>query len=146
MYIFLSILIVIVALLLIGAITIQESKGGGLAAGFSSSNTVLGVQRATNGIEKITWWLAGIMAVLCIATAHFAPKSSASMSQAPESVIGDYVDQATIPAPMEAQPFGEAPAAPAETETAPATTPETAPAAAETAPAAAEETAPATAE
>ena len=36
MYIFLCILIVIVALLLIGDITILESKGGGLAAGFSS--------------------------------------------------------------------------------------------------------------
>ena len=140
MYIFLSILIVIVALLLIGAITIQESKGGGLAAGFSSSNTVLGVQRATNGIEKITWWLAGIMAVLCIATAHFAPKSSASMDQAPESVIGDYVDQATIPAPAEAQPFSEAPAVPSEATTAPAEAEAQAPATTEAAPA---ETAPA---
>lgn len=127
MYIFLSILIVIIALLLIGAVTIQESKGGGLAAGFSSSNSIMGVQRTTNAIEKITWWLAGIMAVLCVLTAHFAPKSSASSEQAPASVIGDYVDQATIPAPAEAKPFAEAPVTPAPAET-PAETPTEAPA------------------
>ena len=123
MYIFLSILIVIVALLLIGAVTIQESKGGGLAAGFASSNSIMGVQRTTNAIEKITWWLAGIMAVLCIATAHFAPSSSATGTAAPESVIGDYVDKATIPAPAEAAPFAEAPQTPAPETPAPETTP-----------------------
>lgn len=127
MYIFLSILIVIVALLLIGAVTIQESKGGGLAAGFSSSNSIMGVQRTTNAIEKITWWLAGIMAVLCVLTAHFAPKSSVSSEQAPSSVISDYVDQATIPAPAEAKPFAEAPVTPDPAE-APAGTPTEAPA------------------
>lgn len=131
MYIFLSILIVITALLLIGAVTIQESKGGGLAAGFSSSNSIMGVQRTTNAIEKITWWLAGIIAVLCILAAHFAPKSTARSEQAPTSVIGDYVDQATIPSPADTKPFGEAPkAAPAEAPAQPAepTTPTPTPA------------------
>ena len=124
MYIFLSIIILIVALLLIGAVTIQESKGGGLAAGFSASNSIMGVQRTTNAIEKITWWLAGIMAVLCILAAHFAPKSSATSKEAPTSVITDYVDQATIPAPVEAKPFAEAPVTPAPAETPAGTTTE----------------------
>ena len=37
-----SILIFIVSLLLMGIVLIQNSKGGGLASGFSSSNQIAG--------------------------------------------------------------------------------------------------------
>lgn len=107
MYIFLSILIAIAALLLIFIVIIQESKGGGLAAGFSSSNSIMGVQRTTNAVEKITWGLAAIMAILCILVARWAPSSNRSAATQESSVITDYVDQATIPAPADAQPFGD---------------------------------------
>lgn len=114
MYIFLSILIAIIALLLILVVVIQESKGGGLAAGFSSSNSIMGVQRTTNAIEKITWGLAATMAILCILCARWAPSSHRGAAATETSVISDYVDQATIPAPADAQPFGDVPATPAE--------------------------------
>ena len=53
MYVFISILILIASILLILIVLIQNSKGGGLASGFSSSNQIMGV-RQTNStfLEK----------------------------------------------------------------------------------------------
>ena len=48
MYIFLTVLIVITAILLTLVVLVQKSKGGGLAAGFASSNQVLGVRKTTS--------------------------------------------------------------------------------------------------
>ena len=55
MYVFLSILIVLASIAIVFVITIQNSKGGGLASGFAASNNVMGVRRTTDLIEKITW-------------------------------------------------------------------------------------------
>lgn len=76
MYIFISILIVIVALLLVLIVVIQNSKGGGLAAGFASSNQVMGVRKTTDFLEKATWWLIGILVVLCVIATLFMPHES----------------------------------------------------------------------
>lgn len=108
MYIFLSILILIVAILLIFIVTIQNPKGGGLASGFSSSNSIMGVRKTTDMLEKVTWGLAGTMVVLSLLVARWAPRNTTTSQ--PTSVIGDYVDKATIPAPADALPFGDAPA------------------------------------
>ena len=54
MYTLLVIFILIAAVLMIGIVLIQESKGGGLASGFSSANSVAGVRQTTNFIEKAT--------------------------------------------------------------------------------------------
>lgn len=77
-------------------VTIQDSKGGGLASGFSSANNVMGVRRSTDMIEKVTWWLAGIMCLLCVVVAKWTPTVQHAINKQ-ESVINDYVDQATIP-------------------------------------------------
>ena len=45
MYVFISILILIASILLILIVLIQNSKGGGLASGFSSSNQIMGVRK-----------------------------------------------------------------------------------------------------
>ncbi len=70
------IFIVIASLLMIGIVLIQESKGGGLASNFSSSNAILGVRKTTDFVEKATWGLAITMVVLSIVCAHVAPVSS----------------------------------------------------------------------
>ena len=44
----LIIIIVILALFLCFVVTIQNSKGGGLAAGFASSNQIMGVRKTTD--------------------------------------------------------------------------------------------------
>ena len=61
MYVFISILILIASILLILIVLIQNSKGGGLASGFSSSNQIMGVRKTTDFLEKATWGLAGFV-------------------------------------------------------------------------------------
>lgn len=67
---FLTILIVISAIILTFVVLIQNSKGGGLAAGFSSANNVFGVKKTTDRIEKLTWTLIAIIVVLSIFSAR----------------------------------------------------------------------------
>lgn len=64
MYPFISVLVVIVSILLILIVLVQNSKGGGLASNFSSSNQVMGVRKTTDFLEKATWTLAGSLLVL----------------------------------------------------------------------------------
>ncbi len=83
MYIFITILIVLSAILMIFAVLVQKSKGGGLASGFSSSNQIMGVRKTTDFLEKFTWTLAGTIIVLSILTAKY----TASHTNAPQSQI-----------------------------------------------------------
>jgi len=75
MYTILAILITIASILLIGVILIQKSKGGGLAANVSGYNSMLGVRKTTDFIEKATWGLAGFICLLSIATAFVTAPS-----------------------------------------------------------------------
>ena len=79
-YILFVILIVIASLLMIGIVLIQESKGGGLASNFSSSNAIMGVRKTTDFVEKATWGLAVAMVLFSIVCAYVAPVSSADSS------------------------------------------------------------------
>ena len=115
MYTVLVILIVLAALLMIGIVLIQESKGGGLASNFASYNQIGGVRKTTDFIEKATWSLAAFMVVVSIACAYVAPTGNASGSliegiETPASTVPGF--DAT-PAQADA-PAAEAPAAPAE--------------------------------
>jgi len=74
MNLFLTILIVLAALFLILIVIIQNAKGGGLAAGFSSSNQVMGVRKTTDFLEKATWYLAGAVVILCVASTIYMRK------------------------------------------------------------------------
>ena len=73
-YTLLVILIVIAAILMVGIVLIQESKGGGLASSFASYNQIGGVRKTTDFIEKTTWALAAFMVVVSIACAYVAPR------------------------------------------------------------------------
>ena len=61
MYTLFVILIVIAAILMIGIVLIQESKGGGLSSSFASYNQIGGVRKTTDFVEKATWGLAFAM-------------------------------------------------------------------------------------
>ena len=80
MYTFFVILIVIAALLMIGIVLIQESKGGGLASQFSGYNQIGGVRKTTDFIEKTTWGLAACMVIISVLCAYVAPQASGSGS------------------------------------------------------------------
>lgn len=71
MYVLLTILIVLASILLTLLVLVQNSKGGGLAAGFTSSNQIMGVRKTTDFLEKATWSLAAFIIVLSIATVAF---------------------------------------------------------------------------
>lgn len=83
MYIFITILILVAAILMIFIVLVQNSKGGGLAAGFSSSNQIMGVRKTTDFLEKFTWGLAATMILLSILTAKF----TTTRSNVPQSQI-----------------------------------------------------------
>ena len=137
MYTLFVILIVIAAVLMIGIVLIQESKGGGLSSGFSSGNQIMGVRKTTDFVEKTTWALAAFMVVVSVACAYTAPKaaSDASVIQnmatpqqqktSPTNLPGfgasEQKDAPAADAKAEAAPAEEAPAeaAPAENAEAP---------------------------
>ena len=73
MYIALIILFVLASILMCLIVLIQNSKGGGLASGFSSSNQIMGVRKTTDFLEKTTWGLAAFMVVISIASAYVLP-------------------------------------------------------------------------
>lgn len=118
MYVFISVLILIASILLILIVLIQNSKGGGLASGFSSSNQIMGVRKTTDFLEKATWSLAGAVVVLSIAITAFIPHSQTVQQSEIKQQVNDAVtiDPGTI-----APNFGTAQPAPEQT---PATTPE----------------------
>lgn len=70
MYLLCVSLIVLVAVLMCLIVLIQNSKGGGLASGFASSNQIMGVRKTTDFLEKATWTLAALMVILSIAAAY----------------------------------------------------------------------------
>ena len=73
MYLLFIVLIVIAAVLMCGIVLIQNSKGGGLASSFASSNQIMGVRKTTDFLEKATWTLAILIAVFCIVSAYLLP-------------------------------------------------------------------------
>ncbi len=76
MHIVFIVLVVIVAILLIGIVLIQKSKGGGLSSQFGSGNQVLGVRGTNTFLEKTTWTLAALILVLSVASAYTMPQLS----------------------------------------------------------------------
>ena len=66
MYTIIVILCIVVCILLGLIVLVQNSKGGGLAANFSAPTQVMGVRQTADFLEKATWWLVGILVVLCL--------------------------------------------------------------------------------
>ena len=110
-------LIVLASVLMCFVVLIQNSKGGGLASSFASSNQIMGVRKTTDFIEKLTWGLAIFMVVVSVASSYVLPHateaSSVIMDQAieeqktnplnaPEGFAAPQTDQATTtPAPSD---------------------------------------------
>jgi preprotein translocase subunit SecG len=63
----LAVLIAIVSVFLMGAVLIQNPKGGGIDPTFGGqAQQLFGAARSTDFIEKATWVLAGALVVLCV--------------------------------------------------------------------------------
>ena len=101
MYTLFVILIVVASLMMIGIVLIQESKGGGLASNFSSSNAIMGVRKTTDFVEKATWGLAIAMVVISVASAYVAPSATTD-----ESVIEKAATEGNTTSPNNLPNFG----------------------------------------
>jgi len=66
----LTILIAIICVLLMAVVLIQNPKGGGVDSTFGgqSANQMFGAAKSADFIEKLTWYLAAALFVLCIVT------------------------------------------------------------------------------
>ncbi|MFM6976178.1 MAG: preprotein translocase subunit SecG [Sphingobacteriaceae bacterium] len=84
MYFAIVIIAIIVCLLLGLFILIQNPKGGGLSSGFAGSNSIMGVQRTGDFLEKGTWFLAVTLMVLAILVNVVIPKGGAVDEKADE--------------------------------------------------------------
>ena len=67
---FMTIMIALVSILLMGAVLIQNPKGGGVDSTFggSQANQMFGAAKSADFIEKATWYLAAALFILCIVT------------------------------------------------------------------------------
>ena len=76
MHVVIIVLTVIVAILLIGIVLIQKSKGGGLSSQFGGAGTVMGARQTNSFLEKDTWTLVSCLVVLSIVSAFTMPKTN----------------------------------------------------------------------
>jgi len=114
-----TVLIVIAAIALILIVLVQKSKGGGLSSGFSSANTVMGVRKTTDFLEKTTWGLAGFIMVMSIVCVMITPRATTGASAptvgAPAPAPQGAPDMSTtlpMPNATPPAPAGEQPATP----------------------------------
>lgn len=102
MYVFISALILLVCGLLILVVLVQNSKGGGLASNFQSSNQVMGVRRTADFLEKATWTLAITLVVLSVLSTKVVPRKSAAKE---DTMLKEQLEQNESPIDPNAVPF-----------------------------------------
>jgi preprotein translocase subunit SecG len=110
MYFVFSILIVIVGVLLVLIVLVQNSKGGGLASGFASSNQFMGVRKTADFLEKATWTLAACLLLFCLLATISLPRESKSSKSLIEEQVKNAVDLNTVPNFNQATPNKPSPA------------------------------------
>jgi len=81
MYIFISVLILIVCVLLGLIVLVQNPKGGGLAANFSSGTQFMGARQTADFLEKASWTLAVVLLVLSLTATMIIPRNGGATSQ-----------------------------------------------------------------
>ncbi len=92
-----SVLVLIVCILLVLIVLVQNSKGGGLASNFQSSNQFMGVRRTTDFLEKSTWTLAVALMLFSIIGSLTIPRAQETERSAIEDQIDNVVDPNAIP-------------------------------------------------
>ena len=114
-YIFVSVLVITACFLQILIVLVQNSKGGGLAANFTSAGQSMGIRKTADFLEKSTWSLAGAILILCVVATATIPRGTTSGRSRIQNQTQNAVDPNAIPTLPTAVP---APAS-----TTPATTP-----------------------
>ena len=111
-YIFISVLIIIACVLQVMIVLVQNSKGGGLAANFTSAGQSMGIRKTADFLEKATWTLAGSILLMCVVATATIPRGGITERSRIENQIQNAVDPNAIPTLPTAVP-GDQPVAPA---------------------------------
>src|ERR1700744_3996829 len=86
---FFVILIILACAILGLIILVQNPKGGGLAGNVGGlSNQLMGVKQTTDVLEKGTWVLAVVVALLCLLSVAFIPKATTVNPNIPQVNAG----------------------------------------------------------
>lgn len=96
-YVFVSVVIIIACILQILIVLVQNSKGGGLAANFTSAGQTMGIRKTADFLEKSTWTIAAAILILCVVATAAIPRGSASERSRIQSQIENAVDPNAIP-------------------------------------------------
>ena len=96
-YILISVLILITCILLTLVVLVQNSKGGGLASNFASSNQYMGVRKTADFLEKATWTLAISLLVLSLIGSAVIPRGSDEGRSRVEQQIDNAIDPSQVP-------------------------------------------------
>ena len=96
-YSLISVLVVIVCVLMVLIVLVQNSKGGGLASNFQSSNQFMGVRKTTDFLEKSTWTLAVALLAFSVIGSLTIPRGEGSQRSVIEDQIDNVVDPNAIP-------------------------------------------------
>jgi preprotein translocase subunit SecG len=96
-YIFVSILVIIACVLQIMIVLVQNSKGGGLAANFTSAGQSMGIRKTADFLEKATWTLAGAILLLSVVATASIPRGGTAERSRIENQIQNAVDPNAIP-------------------------------------------------
>ncbi len=120
MYIFLVIIITLIALLMAIVVLLQSGKGGGLAgiAAGGQTTQILGARQAPDFLEKATWTLGTVFIVLCILANFFANPDEAQRSIIQQGGANAPIENPLPPGPgtINDGPPAPAPVPPAEPE------------------------------
>jgi preprotein translocase subunit SecG len=109
-YIFVSVLVIIACILQVLIVLVQNSKGGGLAANFTSTGQSMGVRKTADFLEKSTWTLAGAILILCVVATASIPRGTGAGRSRIENQIKSTVDPNAIPTLPTAVPTTTTPA------------------------------------
>jgi preprotein translocase subunit SecG len=96
-YILVTVLIIVACFLQILIVLVQNSKGGGLAANFTSVGQTMGVRKTADFLEKSTWTIAIGIFVLCLVATAVIPRGGRIQRSRIESQIQNAVDPNAVP-------------------------------------------------
>lgn len=105
MYVVLTVLLIIISLFILAIVLVQNPKGGGAlgtAFGGAASN-IVGVQRAGDTLERLTWGAAILMLILSVGSTFFLPiespnsQSKIERSKAPQAPLQNQAPTMTLP-------------------------------------------------
>jgi len=105
-----SVLVIVACVFQILIVLVQNSKGGGLAANFTSAGQTMGIRKTADFLEKSTWTLAAAILILCVVATATIPRGTDAGQSRIRTQIDNAVDPNAIPTLPTAVPPAATPA------------------------------------